>query len=81
MSYAEAEKKLEKEIHSALCKGKKYIEIIHGVGTYTLRKMVIKYLMSLDFVKILPEESSFNPGTLKIELDIPEKKVLDSYFY
>ena len=79
MHYNDAKNKLEREIHNAQFQGHRYVEIIHGIGTYTLRNMTVEYLQTLNFVKLLPEESGFNPGSLKVELDIPDEQIRRKY--
>lgn len=78
LRYEEARQKFLREIEHAFYKGIREAEIIHGVGTYALRNMVIKEIQSIDYVQI-SDEWNPNPGSLKIILNIPDPGILKKY--
>lgn len=73
MRFEEARKKLLNEIESAFFNRYDYLEVIHGIGTYTLRKMVEAEAAKIDYIELVDDSFNLNPGTIKIRLLIPEK--------
>jgi len=80
LRFSEAKDKFLKEIESCFAKGIDIVEVIHGIGTYTLRNMVIEEVKNLDYVDFLHEpEITFNPGSIKLVIQIPDKSRLNQY--
>ena len=79
LKYEEAKKKLLLEIENLFFQGISEASIIHGIGNYILRDMVVQEIAKLDYVEIR-EAAHFNPGELRIRLLIPSKEVLKSYY-
>ena len=72
LSYFDAKKKLLENIEALFFRGHTKAIIIHGIGTYTLRNMVIEEVSKLDYIKIINNPLSDNPGQLEIELLVPD---------
>lgn len=72
-----------KEIEFHLSKGTQEVEVLHGIGDYILRKMVIAEVEKIDYVEILftPEGVRPNDGVLRLKILMPDKSRLDNYFY
>ena len=79
MRFDEARNKLLSEIEQHFFAGESEVEIVHGIGNYILRKMVIAELAKLDYVRINSDNYNMNPGSLKVTLLIPDAGLLDSY--
>lgn len=77
LRYEEAKNVLLRELDRAFCAGYEEVEIIHGIGTYTLRKMAEQELKKLDYVDPIPAQ--MNPGSLVVRLLIPNKSELKKY--
>ena len=71
LSYPDAKQKLLQGIESFFFSGCEIVKVVHGVGTYTLRNMAIQELSKLDYVEIIEDPFSMNPGELKVRLLIP----------
>ena len=80
LRYEEAKRLLIREIESFFYQGVEDVSIVHGVGDYILRNMVLQELAKIDYVQIL-EQAHFNPGSLKVRLLIPPKEVLKRIRY
>ena len=79
LRFEPARKKLLEEIDAAFMKGESMVEIIHGIGTYTLRTMVLDELEKVDYARILESDFHYNPGSMLIELLVPEQGILNKY--
>lgn len=79
MRFDEARNKLLSELDKHFFAGQPEVEIIHGIGNYVLRNMVLAELKKLDYVRIQDAGFHPNPGSLKVTLLGPEKSVLDRY--
>ena len=79
MRFDEARNKLLSEIEKFFFAGESEVEIVHGIGNYILRKMVITELAKLDYVRV--EDSGFNPnpGSLKVRLLTPDPGIMKTY--
>lgn len=73
MRYEEAKIFFREELEKYFMKGVEVIEVIHGIGTYALRNMIIDEIKMLDYVKIIDSQ---NPGSILLELLVPEKNFL-----
>ena len=80
LRFEEARRKLLAEIESAFVNGVSLLEVVHGVGTYTLRRMVETEVEKLDYVRVRDNDFNANPGTLKLEILLPEQNILKEYF-
>jgi hypothetical protein len=76
MRYDEAKIFFRAELEKKFFRGYELVEVIHGIGTYTLRKMILDEIHQLDYVNII---DSHNPGSLLLELLVPEKSALRKY--
>ncbi|MDH4199009.1 MAG: Smr/MutS family protein [Spirochaetia bacterium] len=74
MRFTEAKLHFRNELEKCFYFGDRFVEVIHGIGTYTLRNMVIDEVGKLDYVSII---ESYNPGSLILELDVPEQSFLN----
>ncbi len=72
LTYLDAKKKLLEDIEYLFFRGHTRAKVIHGIGTYTLRKMVVKEISKIDYVKIIENPFSNNLGELEIELLVPD---------
>ncbi|MDH5717982.1 MAG: Smr/MutS family protein [Spirochaetia bacterium] len=80
LRFQEAKEKFLREVEKAFINGIKEIEVIHGIGTYTLRKMVIEEVSKLDYADIDNSNIFFsNPGSLRLLLFPPESHLLNKY--
>lgn len=71
LRYQEAKNRLLHELDKAFANGYLEAEIIHGIGTYTLRKMVEEEIAKLDYVR--PCSHQPNPGAYHVQfLQIPD---------
>ena len=73
MRYHEAKSYFRTELEKYFYRGCEVVEVVHGIGTYTLRNMILEEIKHLDYVNII--ESS-NPGSLLLELLVPENNVI-----
>lgn len=78
LRYEEARQKFLQEIEHAFYQGISEVEIIHGVGTYTLRNMLLKEIKRIDYISISNEWNS-NPGSLKVLLAVPDAGLMKKY--
>ncbi|MCX7633151.1 MAG: Smr/MutS family protein [Turneriella sp.] len=78
MRYEEARSKLLAEIEKCFIAGIREVEIVHGIGSYVLRRMVEEELGKLDYVRIIKTPLA-NPGVLRAELLVPEENILREY--
>jgi dsDNA-specific endonuclease/ATPase MutS2 len=76
MRYNDAKIHFRNEIEKFFFRGHQYIEVIHGIGTYTLRKMVLDEVININYVQIIENN---NPGSLVLELQIPDINTLKKY--
>ncbi len=79
MRYDEARNKLLHDIESFFFQGVAEVEVVHGIGDYILRRMAEKELAALDYVKVIEGGFYPNPGSMRVQLLIPDPGVLDSY--
>ncbi len=81
LSYIDAKNKLEREIQQAFVEGETYVEVIHGIGEGILKRMVIEYVQSQSYLKLVERTSlvSSNPGATQIEILTPKKEILKKY--
>ena len=67
LHYEEAKEKFLNELDECFCQGITRVNVVHGVGEYILRKMVLKELENINYA-----EADFffddNPGELNISL-------------
>lgn len=52
------------------------VEVVHGIGTYTLRKMILEEISLIEYATF---RESANPGSLIVELDVPDPAILKKY--
>jgi len=76
MRYEEARIFFRAELEKFFFRGFELVEVVHGVGTYTLRNMILDEIHNLDYVNII---DSHNPGSLLLELLVPDKSALKKY--
>lgn len=76
LRYEEARSKLLSELEKAFMAGETCVEVVHGIGTYTLKKMVEKEVAQIDYVDILESQ---NPGSALLEVYPPEPHILRQY--
>ncbi len=76
LRYEEARSRFLTELDKAFMAGERHVEVIHGIGTYTLKKMVEKEVAALDYAEILESQ---NPGSTLLELLAPEPHILKQY--
>lgn len=79
MRFDEARNKLLADIEKFFFAGETEVEIVHGIGNYILRKMVIAELAKLDYVRINDSGFNPNPGSLKVQLLSPDPGILETY--
>lgn len=79
LRYEEARHTLLTSLEKYFSQGVREVEVIHGIGTYTLRKMVLAEIEKMDYVNVIPGILGENPGTLRLELLSPEEHILNSY--
>ncbi len=79
MRFDEARNKLLSEIERLFFAGESEVEIVHGIGNYILRKMVLLELAKLDYVSISDSGFNPNPGSLKVKLLVPDPGVFNTY--
>lgn len=79
LSYDEARRKLLREIEQAFLEGVEEVEIIHGVGSYILAKMVREELAKISYVVPLDNSLHYNPGACRYQLLVPSKESLRRY--
>ncbi len=79
MNYEEAKAKLLHDIEKYFFAGVEEVKIIHGIGTYTLRKMVLESIAEIDHAQIIQNKFVFNdPGSIRIRLLVPDEELLNS---
>lgn len=78
LRYEEAKNLLHQELNKAFMEGFQEVEVIHGIGTGTLRKMVINEVNSLDYAEI-HKEPGLNPGSIRIKLFPPSSENLKKW--
>ncbi len=78
LHYEEAKQKFLTELDNAFFSGEPEVEVIHGVGTYTLRNMVLEQIKKISYVE-LSNNWNHNPGSLKLTLLVPEMSLLKKY--
>ena len=76
MRYDEAKIHFRSELEKYFFRGIEVVEVVHGIGTYTLRNMILDEINQLDYVNII---ESHNPGSLILELLVPDKSTLKKY--
>jgi len=76
MRYEEAKNFFRAELEKYFFRGFELVEVVHGIGTYTLRNMIIDEISNLDYVNII---DSHNPGSLLLELLVPDKRTLRKF--
>jgi dsDNA-specific endonuclease/ATPase MutS2 len=79
MRFDEARNKLLSEIERFFFAGESEVEIVHGIGNYILRKMVLSELARLDYVTVNDSGFNPNPGSLKVKLLVPDPGMLSTY--
>ncbi|HRP70750.1 MAG TPA: Smr/MutS family protein [Turneriella sp.] len=79
MHFEDAKHKLLSEIEHLFFEGVCEVEIIHGIGNYILRKMVIAELSKLDYVHLDENHFNPNPGSLRATLLVPDENLLERY--
>lgn len=76
MGYVDAKRFFRAELEKSFFRGQELVEVVHGIGTYTLRKMILEEINTLDYVNII---ESHNPGSLLLELLVPDKSTLKRF--
>jgi len=76
LRYVEAQSHFLTELERAFMAGEAEVEVIHGIGTYALRKMVLKEIESIDYVEII---ENHNPGALRLRILGPEPSMMKKY--
>ncbi|MDH5720688.1 MAG: Smr/MutS family protein [Spirochaetia bacterium] len=80
MRFEEAKNKFLQEIEHCFARGIEFVEVIHGIGTYTLRNMVLNEINNIEYIELFnPLEYSMNPGSLKLVIKTPDKYTLYKY--
>ena len=77
MRYEEAKSFFVHEMESAFYEGIEEVKVIHGVGTYALRNMVLAEVEKVDYIEILPQ--MHNPGTIRLKLLVPDIELRKKY--
>jgi len=77
--YEEARTQFLSEMNKAFLEGETIVEVVHGIGTFALKNMVLNETEKLNFAKILTVYSEKNPGITRIELFPPDKLSLLRY--
>lgn len=65
-----------RELDAAFMAGEPEVEVIHGIGTHTLKTMVHDEVAKLDYISLLP---SRNPGVTRLEIHGPDEHILKNY--
>lgn len=79
LRYDQAKEKFLTSLEKAFLAGETIVEVVHGVGTYALRTMIIEELKSIDYASAIETGFAMNPGTIRIELYPPDSSVLRKY--
>lgn len=79
MRYEEARAKLLQEIEMAFADGIEILEIVHGIGSYTLAQMVKRECQKIPYLVLKEDLFYFNPGSVRYEVLIPHKDKLKTY--
>lgn len=79
MRFDEARNKLLSEIEQHFFAGEREVEIIHGIGNYVLRNMTLAELAKIDYVRINSNSFNPNPGSLKVDLLVPDPGTMATY--
>lgn len=77
LKYHEAKDKLIKELEKHYHNGSSSVRVIHGIGTYTLRKMVIEEIKTIDYVEIQPDFFGEDQASLLLRIFSPH--IVDSF--
>lgn len=69
------------EIEKYFLQGEQEVHVLHGIGEYILRDMVIEECKKIDYVEVLSTPPGIHPndGILRLRILAPEKSVLDKY--
>ena len=76
---AEARRTLLKELDAYFMKGINNVDIVHGVGTYTIRNMVREEITKIDYAVIVEDDYQQNYGITRVKLLCPSEDILKSY--
>ena len=76
LRYSEAQSHFLVELERAFMSGEPEVEVIHGIGTYALRNMVLKEIKSIDYVEVI---ENHNPGSLRLRILGPEPSIMKKY--
>lgn len=79
LRFEEARRKFLREIEQAFLAGESEVEVIHGIGTYTLRRMVEDEAGRLDYVYVQDTTGHLNPGSVRLTLLSPGQDMLNKY--
>ncbi len=79
MRFEEARNKLLAEIEKAFLDGVKEIEVIHGIGSYTLHDMVLEECKRIAYLKPISATFHPNPGSTLFEVLSPEPHEMSAY--
>ena len=80
LRFEDAKKKFLNEIEKCFARGVQYVEVIHGIGSYILRNMVIDEINKINYVELASDQDfNTNPGSIKLIIRTPEKSILNKY--
>lgn len=79
LRYNEAKTKLLRELDKAFVNCESEVEIIHGIGTYTLRKMVETEIDKIEYAEIIMHDARLNPGALRVKLLSVDPGIMKKY--
>lgn len=70
-----------KELERFFLAGEQEVHVLHGIGKYILRDMVVEECKKIDYVEILstPDGIRPNDGIMRLKILTPEKSLLDTY--
>ena len=77
LRFEDAKQKFLTELEQAFFKSHSQIEVLHGIGNYTLRDMVWNEIHKIDYADV--RKHFFNPGISIIELHLPDEEILRKY--
>jgi len=76
LHYEEAKNILLSEIEKSFLSGEKEVEVVHGIGTYTIRNMILKEIEKISYVEFSRFKSD---AVIVLKIDSPPEHILKKY--